>query len=51
MNTVRQATAALHRQRFAGLVVSELERLRSDPEGWEAYLSDAESTSVADGIT
>lgn len=50
IDTVRDAAEALRRQQFALGVERELDQLRSDPEVWKAYLGDAESTSVADGI-
>lgn len=51
IDTVRQATEALHRQRFAEQVTSELSALRDDGEAWSAYLAGANSTSVADGLS
>ena len=48
--TVRDATEALNRQRFAHRVTQELAQLRNDREAWLAYLEEAESTSVADGV-
>jgi len=39
-----------HREQFARQVSSELATLRSDGEAWAAYLADAETTNVADGI-
>jgi len=50
IETVRDATEALRRQRFAHQVAGELERLHHDPEVWQAYLTEAGSTSVGDGI-
>jgi len=50
IETVREAAEALRRQRFARQVAAELDQLRADPEAWEAYLAEAEATSVADGI-
>jgi hypothetical protein len=50
IETVRDATEALRRQRFAHQVVAELAELRNDPEAWRAYLDDADTTSVIDGI-
>ena len=47
---VRDATEALRRQRFAHQVAAELAELRNDPVAWEAYLSEANTTSVTDGI-
>lgn len=48
--TIRDATEALGRQRFAHQVAAELAELRSDERAWKAYLAEADSTSVADGI-
>jgi hypothetical protein len=50
MKTVRDATEALRRQRFAHRVVAELDALRADRSAWAEYLADAEATAVADGI-
>lgn len=50
VETVRAATEALRRQRFAQKVAAELAELRSDSEAWAAYLADAERTSVTDGL-
>lgn len=50
IETVRDATEALQRQRFAARVTTELSQLQSDPVAWADYLADAESTSVTDGI-
>jgi len=50
IDTVRDATEALRRQQFAMEVAGELDTLRSDPEAWKAYLGEADSTSVTDGI-
>ena len=50
IDTVRDAVEALRRQRFARRVTAEIAELRSDPEGWAAYLAEAESTSVTDGL-
>ena len=50
IDTVRDATEALRRQRFANRVASELEQLRSDPEAWAAYLAEADDSTVADGL-
>ena len=41
---------ALRRQRFAHRVAAELAGLREDPEAWQAYLAEADATSVSDGI-
>lgn len=51
IETVRDATEALRRQRFASQVTGELAELRNDPEAWEAYLGEADAMSVADGIS
>jgi hypothetical protein len=50
IETVRDATEALRRQRFAHQVVAELAELHSDPQAWAAYLAEADETSVSDGI-
>ncbi|MGF1595552.1 MAG: toxin-antitoxin system protein [Acidimicrobiales bacterium] len=50
IETVRDATEALRRQRFAHQVAAELAELRADPEAWQAYLAEAEETSVPDGV-
>jgi hypothetical protein len=50
IETVRDATEALRRQRFAQRVAEELAELRSDREAWASYLADAEGTSVTDGV-
>ncbi len=50
IDTVRDAVEALRRQRFARRVMAEIAELRSDPAAWAAYLADAESTSVTDGL-
>lgn len=50
VETVRDAAEALRRQRFAAGVAAEIEALRSNPESWSAYLAEAESTSVTDGL-
>lgn len=50
VSTVAQAAEALRRQRFAHRVASEMDAIRSDAELWGAYLSDADSTEVADGV-
>ena len=50
IETVRDATEALRRQRFAQQVATELSELRRDPDAWEAYLAEAGSSSVTDGI-
>ncbi|MCE2530341.1 MAG: hypothetical protein J4G11_10835 [Acidimicrobiia bacterium] len=48
--TIRDATEALRRQRFAHRVVAEVGELRNDPAAWSSYLEEAESTSVVDGL-
>ena len=50
IETVRDATEALRRQRFAHQVAAELAELRNDPEAWKAYLAESDSTSVSDGV-
>ena len=50
IETVREAAEALRRLRFARQVASELSELRDDSEAWSAYLAEADSTSVADGL-
>jgi predicted transcriptional regulator len=50
IETIRDATEALGRQRFAHQVGAELAALRTDQKAWNAYLTEADSTSVADGI-
>lgn len=51
IDTIRDATEALGRQRFAHQVAGELATLQTDKDAWKAYLAEAESTSVADGIS
>lgn len=48
IETVRDAAEALRRQRFAHRVTVELAEL--SPQAWKAYLTEADSTSVTDGI-
>ena len=48
--TIRDATEALSRQRFARRVAAEVAELRTDREAWAAYLAEADSTSVTDGL-
>ena len=50
IDTVRDATEALRRQRFAHAVVEQLADLRHHPDEWRAYIGDAESTAVRDGL-
>ncbi len=50
METVRDATAALHRVQFANRVVDELESLHADPDAWADYLDEGDLTSVSDGV-
>lgn len=50
LQTVDDAAEALRRLRFARRVSAEISAVRSDPDAWKAYLADAESTSVTDGI-
>ncbi|MEL7209894.1 MAG: hypothetical protein AAGK32_16945 [Actinomycetota bacterium] len=51
IETVREATEALRRLRFARRVASELSELRNDPAAWDDYIADAEASSVTDGLT
>lgn len=50
IETVRNAAEALRRQRFARQVAREVADLRQNPDGWKAYLAEAEETSVSDGV-
>lgn len=50
IDTVRDAAEALRRQQFASGVAEELDRMRNDPNRWNAYLGEADSSSVADGV-
>ncbi len=50
METTRAAAEALRRERFGHRVAEELAALRCDPKAWADYLTDAEATSVGDGI-
>jgi hypothetical protein len=50
IETVRDATEALRRQRFAHQVAAELAELRDDPLAWQAYVAEADATAVSDGI-
>ncbi len=50
IEVVDAALDALRREHFANSVAAQIERLRDDPAAWEEYLSDAELTSVSDGI-
>lgn len=50
LQTVDDAAEALRRQRFARQVSVQLDAVRADPEAWKAYLAEAESTTVTDGI-
>ena len=50
IDTVRQAAEALSRRRFAERVAGELGRLRDDSDAWKDYVSEAELTSVRDGV-
>ena len=50
IETVRDATEALRRQRFADQVAAEFAALRTDPAAWDDYLSETDTTSVTDGI-
>lgn len=50
IETVRDATEALRRQRFGSEVAAELAGLSQSPEAWDDYLAEAEASDVADGI-
>lgn len=50
IDTVRDAVEALRRQRFGHQVAAELAELREDRQAWQAYLAEADDTSVTDGI-
>lgn len=50
IETVRDATEALRRLRFARQVAAELSELSADEESWKDYLADADATFVSDGI-
>jgi predicted DNA-binding protein len=50
MEVVRDATQALERARYAQAVTAEMDALRQDSAGWNAYLADAE-IAVGDGIS
>ncbi len=50
IETVRDATEALRRQRFAHRVTTELAALHDDRRAWADYLAEADATSVGDGI-
>jgi hypothetical protein len=49
-DTVRDATEALARQRFARRIALELDGLRGRPDEWAAYVREAEATDVPDGL-
>jgi predicted transcriptional regulator len=50
VDVLRDATAALERERFAKTVIGQLDELRGDADAWAAYLADAD-LAVGDGIT
>lgn len=50
IETVSDAAEALRRQRFAQQVAGELRELREDADRWDAYVTEADATSVTDGI-
>jgi len=50
IETIRDATEALGRQRFAHQVAEELAKLKSDDHAWKGYLAEADSTAVVDGV-
>jgi len=51
IDTVREATDALQRLRFARQVADEFSELKKDASAWESYMADADASSVADGLT
>ncbi|MEN8041784.1 MAG: hypothetical protein ABFR95_09805 [Actinomycetota bacterium] len=50
IDTVADAAEALWRRRFAEKITRQYEELRKDPEAWQDYLDEMESTHVTDGI-
>ncbi len=50
IDTVRDATEALRRQRFGATVAAEFAALEADPNAWTDYLADADATTVIDGL-
>lgn len=50
VDTVRDAAEALRRQRFGRQVAREIDELSRDSAAWSDYLTNAEETSVPDGI-
>lgn len=50
LQTLSDAAEALRRQRFARQVAEELSQLRSDESAWNAYMAEADTTSVPDGV-
>lgn len=49
-DTVREATTALERQRFADTVRLEFAAMQRSPQQLADYLADASATEVADGL-
>ena len=49
-DTVREATTALERQRFANAVRLEFADLKRSPEAFAEYLAEASSSDVSDGF-
>ena len=49
-DTVREATTALERQRFADTVQLEFAELKRSPEAFAEYLTEASATELSDGI-
>lgn len=49
-DTVRTAAIELKRRQIAEKVARQLNELRADPAAWQAYVDEAESTDVTDGI-
>ena len=51
IETLREATEALRRQRFAERVTDELASIRSDRAAWNNYLTEATDSDVTDGLS
>ncbi|TPW11416.1 MAG: putative antitoxin MazE7 [Acidimicrobiaceae bacterium] len=49
VDTIREATEALRRQRFARRVADELATLHADSDSWATYVAEADA-SVGDGL-
>ena len=50
VDVLRDATAALERERFAKTVLAQLDQLRRDPQAWAEYVADSD-LAVGDGVT